>query len=102
MLAALVRSLLSLLIQRILVGAAGVVVLALAFLASLIMREPRLLTLSVPVAAGLLLAQGVGSTAWLAGLRPGRPLLPPWIVWGNAAAGLFAWMVVAWIFWLRA
>jgi hypothetical protein len=102
MLAALVRSLPSLLIQRVLVGAAGLVLLALAFLASLMVHEPRVFTLSVPVAGGLILAQGVGSTAWLAGRRPGRPSSPPWVVWGQAAAALICWLVLVWIFWLRA
>lgn len=49
--------------ERVLVGAAGLVMLAVAFLASLMMHEPRVFTLSVPVAGGLILAQGAGSTA---------------------------------------
>src|SRR5712691_10091366 len=102
MLAARVRSLKSLLIHRLLVGAAGLVVLALAFLASLLVHQPRAFTLSVPVGAGLIFAQGVGSTAWLAGLRRRRPMRPAWIIWGQAAGAVICWLVLAWIFWLRA
>lgn len=101
MLAARVRSLQSLLIYRLLIGAAGLVVLALAFLVSVLVRQPRVFTLLVPVGGGLILAQAVGRTAWLAGLRPGQPLRPAWIVWGQAAAALTCWVVLVWIFWLR-
>ncbi len=102
MLAALMRSLPSVLIQRVLVGAGGLAVLALAFLASLIVHEARVFTLWVPVAGGLILAQGVASTAWLAGHRPSRPVGPRWVVWGQAAAALICWLVLVSIFWLRA
>jgi hypothetical protein len=101
MLAALVRSVLSLLIQRVLVGAAGLIVLALAFFASLLAHQPRLLTLAAPVAGGLILSQGLGSTVWLARRRPGRPLFPAWVIWGQGAAARICWLVLAWIFWLR-
>jgi hypothetical protein len=106
MLAALMRSVLSLLIQRVVVGATGLVVLALAFLASLLVHQSRVFTLSVPVGAGLIFAQGVGSTAWLAGLRRRRPMRPAWmrpawIIWGQAAGAVTCWLVLAWIFWLR-
>jgi hypothetical protein len=101
MLAALMRSVLSLLIQRVVVGAAGLVVLALAFLASLLAHEPRVLTLTVPVAGGLILSQGLGSTVWLARRRRGRQLFPAWAMWGQGAAALICWLVLVWIFWLR-
>ncbi len=101
MLAAPVRSLQSVLLRWPLVGMAGVVVLALAFVVSVLVRHPRVFTLSVPVAGGLILAQGVGSTAWLGGLRPSRPFTARWIICGQAAGALICWLLLAWIFWLR-
>ena len=101
MLAAQVGSLQSLLIRQPLVGVAGVVVLALALLVSLLVSQPRLFTLAVPVAGGLILAQGVGSTVWLGGLRLSRPLRPSWIIWGQAVGAAICWLLLVWIFWLR-
>jgi hypothetical protein len=101
MLAAPVLSLRSLLIRRPLVGVAGVVVLALTFLVSVLVRQPRVFTFAVPVAGGLILAQGVGSTAWLGRLHPGRPLSPGWIILGQVAGAVICWLVLAWVFWLR-
>ena len=101
MLAALMRWVSSLLIQRVLVGAAGLVVLAVAFFASLLTHEPRVLTLAAPVAGGLILAQGLGSTVWLARRWPGRPLFPAWVIWGQGAGALICWLVLVWTFWLR-
>jgi hypothetical protein len=96
-----VVSLRSVLIRRPLVGGAGVVVLALSFLASVLVRQPRVFTLAVPVAAGLILAQGVASTAWLRRLRPGRKLGPGWIIWGQIGGSVICWLVLVWIFWLQ-
>jgi hypothetical protein len=101
MLAARVHSLQSRLKRQPLVGAVGVLVLALAFLVSVVVRQPRVFTLTVPVAGGLILAQGVVSLVWLAGLRPGRPLGPGWIIWGQAAGAVICWLLLVWIFWLR-
>jgi hypothetical protein len=101
MLAALVRSLQSFFFPRPLVGAAGVALLALGFIASALMRQPRVFGLSVPVAGALILAQGVGSTVWLSGLRPRRASRRGWIIPGQAAAAVFCWLVLVWIFWLR-
>ena len=99
------RSFQSLIINRPLVGAVGIAVLSLAFGASALMHQPHVFTLSVPVAGSLVLAQGVISTVWLVRLphRSGvRRLNPAWLIWGQTAAAIFVWLVLAWIFWLRA
>jgi hypothetical protein len=104
MLAAAVRSFQLLIISRLLVGAAGVAVLALAFGASALVHQPRVFTLSVPVAGGLMSAQGVISTVRLVRLphRSGvRRLNPAWLIGGQTAAAIFVWLVLAWILWLR-
>jgi len=101
MLCAPVRSLQSVLTHRPILGAAGLAVLAVTFLVSLPVRQPRVFTLLVPVGAGLILAQSVASTIWLARLRPGRPLRNAWIIYGQVAGALLCWLVLIWIFWLR-
>jgi hypothetical protein len=90
------------LVNRLVFGAAGAVVLAVALVASLFLSQPRLFAVSVPLGAGLILAQGVGSTVWLARLRirQGQPV-PAWLMWAQAAAALLCWLVLVWIFWLR-
>jgi hypothetical protein len=89
------------LIMSLPLGAAGLVLLALAFLASLLAHQPRMFTLLTPVGAGLLLAQSVSSTAKLSRLPPNRPVRATWIVSGQAAAALICWLVLAWLFWGR-
>ena len=96
------RAVLVFLIQRRLPAAIGVGLLVVSFLASLLLHRPSLFTLPLPVGIGLVMAQGVGSSLWLARLRPGRRLLPAWAIWANGAAALFFWLVVAWLVWLRA
>jgi hypothetical protein len=102
MLATRGRLLESRLIRRAIVGVTGVVVLALALLVSVVERQPRVFTLAVPVAGGLILAQSVGSLVLLVGLRPGRRLGPRWIIWGQVAGAVICWLTLVWIFWLRA